>query len=120
MPLQYHERGRYRKLPVVRALFATNLLFAVSILVAWQAAVIFVIDPMTWAADSSLPSGRDVWHMFQYPMYIFWAGPSMAMAGGWVLMQSRNYKAALGLLLLPLLMAIVTVVLYWIVPFIKP
>ena len=116
MPISYHEQGRYRKLPIVRALFATNLVFAVAILVAWQAAVIFVIDPMVWAADRPLPSGNDVWHMFQYPMFVFWAGPSMAMAAGWVLVQSQNYKAALGVLLMPLLVAITTVIFYVIVP----
>ena len=116
MPLTYHEHGRYRKLPVVRALLATNLLFAIAILVAWQWALLYVLGPITWAADQPVPHDRDFIHIFEYPLIVFWAGPAMAMAFGWVMIQGKHHKAALGILVLPLLILTIMLTLYWTVP----
>ena len=116
MPLNYSEHLRYRKLPIVRALLATNLLFAVAVLVSWQWALMFALGPISWAADHPVPHGRDFAHLFEYPLLVFWAGPALAMMTGWMLMQSRRYKAAFGVLALPMLVCAITIVLYWTVP----
>lgn len=116
MSIRYHEQPRYKRLPLVRALFAANLLFAVAILVAWQGAIIIMIGPLSWAVNDSVTYERDFWHILQYPLVAFWAGPAIAMACGWVLLQARHYRAAFGVLMTPLIMTILTYVMYWIVP----
>jgi hypothetical protein len=116
MTIRYHERGRYAKLPLVRALLATNLLFAVAVLVCWQSALIFLLGPISWAADQPVPTSRNLENLLEYPLLVFWAGPALAMATGWILIQGRNYKAAFGVLAVPVLVAFLMVVLYWTVP----
>lgn len=116
MAKKYHGTGRTAKLPLVRALLATNLLFAVAVLVAWQSTLMVLLGPLGWAADEPVPSSRGWENLFQYPLLVFWAGPALAMAFGWMMIQARNYKAAFGALALPLIMMIIIVVLYWAVP----
>ena len=116
VPIKYHEKGRYQKLPIVRVLFAANLAFALVTLIAWQWALFYVLGPITWAADQTVPVERDFRHLLEYPLFMFWFGPAVAMAGGWALLQSQNYKAAFGVLALPVMMMLITLILYWIVP----
>lgn len=116
MPIRYHEQPRYKRLPLVRALFAANMLFAVAILVAWQGAIIYMIGPLSWAVNDSVTYERNFWHIVQYPLVIFWAGPALAMALGWMLMQARHYRSAFGVLMTPLAITILTYVMYWLVP----
>ena len=54
MSIRYYEQPRYQKLPLIRALFAANLLFAVATLVAWQSAFIHLIAPLTWAVNDTV------------------------------------------------------------------
>ncbi len=116
MSIRYYEQPRYKRLPLVRALFAANLLFAVAILVAWQGAIIVMIGPLTWAVNDSVTYERDLWRIVQYPLVIFWVGPAFAMALGWTLMQARHYRLAFGVLMTPLAITFLTYVMYWIVP----
>jgi hypothetical protein len=116
MPITYHEQGRYRNLPFVRALFATNFVFAIATLVAWQWAFLYLLGPLTWAADRPVPYDRNLQHIFEYPLILFWLGPAVVMAIAWTLIQARHYRAAFGLLLLPLLVAFVALIMYLVVP----
>ena len=116
MPIRYYEEPRYRKLPLVRALFAANLLFAVATLVAWQAAFIHLLGPLAWAASASVTYKRGLSHLFEYPLVLFWFGPALAMFSGWVLVQGRSYKAAFAILSLPLVVMALTFVMYAVVP----
>lgn len=116
MPIQHYEQPKYHRLPLVRALFAANLLFATATLVAWQSALIILLGPLIWAADETLPQERGLAHIFEYPLVVFWAGPAFAMAFGWVLIQGRNYRAAFGVLALPVIVMALIFVMYWTVP----
>ena len=118
MPIKYYDdgTGRYRKLPMVRVLFAANLLFAVATLVAWQSAVLTLLGPLTWATSQSVPFERDLGHLFEYPLMLFWLGPAVAMATASILIQARNYRAAFGVLAVPMLFLLLSVAMYWTVP----
>lgn len=118
MAIKYYEdgAGRYRKLPIVRVLFAANLLFAVATLVAWQSAMIVLLRPMAWATNETLPSEHDLDHLFSYPLILFWFAPAVAMATAWVLIQGRRNRAAFGILSLPILVFALCGVLFWILP----
>jgi uncharacterized membrane protein len=116
MAIRYMENGRYRKLPVVRALLAANLAFAILILLAWQMALIVVLGPLGWAVDHPIPSARTLENFLTYPLVLFWAGPAMAMAVGWMLLQARRYKAAFGVLVTPVLVTVLLAAVYIILP----
>ena len=116
MPIQYHEQGRYKNLPFVRVLFATNFLFAVATLVAWQTTLMFFLLPIAWSANESVPSERSFVHLFEYPLIIFWAGPAFAMFLASVFMKARHHKAAFGVLALPLLIMGLSLTMYWVLP----
>lgn len=116
MSIRYYEQPSYQRLPFVRALFAANMLFAVAVLVAWQSAIIALIAPLTWAVNDTVTFERDFWQILQYPLVFFWAGPAFAMATGWMLVQSRHYRTAFGVLVTPMLVVGLTFVMYWIVP----
>ena len=116
MPIKYYEKGRYSKLPLVRALFAANMLFAVATLVAWQWALIYMLGPLNWAANQSMPHEHNFARIFEYPLILFWSGPALAMAAGWMLMQAQHHRAAFGVLALPLMVMGLTFVMYWAVP----
>ena len=116
MPITYHERGRYRNLSAVRLLFAANLAFAVLVLIAWQCALLFVLGPINWAANQSIPSATDLMRLFDYPLVLYWAAPMAAMGAAWVMLQAQRYRAAFGILALPVLVMLLTLVMYWAVP----
>ena len=120
MASTYHKHPNYWNRPAVRALLATNVLFAAAILVSWQWAIIFVLDPMTWAASQPVPHGHEWIHLLEYPLIVFWALPSLAVAVGWVLIQGRHYRAAFGLLSLPILISALTLVMYVTLPTGRP
>jgi hypothetical protein len=114
--IKYHENWRYRNLPVVRALLATNLAFAIAILIAWQSALMVVLGPLGWAADHPFPSSITLENLFAYPLLLYWGGPAAAMATGWVLMQGKHYKAAFGVLALPVLVTVLLAAVYVFMP----
>jgi hypothetical protein len=116
MTIKYLERGRYRNMPVVRVLLATNLVFAVAILVAWQMALIAVLGPLGWAADEPIPASRTLENLLTYPLLVFWSGPALAMLAGWMLLQAKRYKAAFGVLMLPVLVKSLLVAVYFLLP----
>ncbi len=116
MTIKYRENWRYRNLPVVRALLATNLLFAVAILVAWQMTLMVVLGPLGWAADQAIPSALTLDNLLAYPLLVFWAGPALATATGWVLLRGERYRAAFGVLMLPVLVMALLVAVYILVP----
>ena len=116
MALTFSEKLRYRKLPLLRVLLASNLLFAVSILVAWQCALIFVLDPLNWSASGQFAPRNDLTNIFTYPLILFWAGPALAMMAGWILAEAKKFKMAFGVLVLPMLLIVVTIVMYGLVP----
>jgi uncharacterized membrane protein len=116
MTIKYTENWRYRNLPVVRALLAANLAFAIAILVAWQTALMVVLGPLGWAADQPIPSSQALENLMTYPLLLYWAGPAAAMALGWVLMQGKHYKAAFGVLLIPVLVTVLLVAVYSLLP----
>jgi hypothetical protein len=111
MAMRYLDRN-YRKMPVVRVLFAANLVFAVLVLLAWQLAVLFVLGPLGWAADQPFPTPNSFESLLRYPLVIYWAGPALAMAIAWLLMQSHRHKAAFGVLAVPVIMSILLVAVY--------
>jgi hypothetical protein len=115
MPMRYLDR-RYRKLPVVRVLFATNMVFALAVLIAWQLAVLAVLGPLGWAADQPIPTAQNFENLFRYPLVIFWAGPALAMVVAWLLMQAHNHKAAFGVLIVPVLMTVLLIGVFFLTP----
>ena len=116
MPITYHERGRYRNLTMVRFLFAANLAFATIVLLAWQCALLFILGPVNWAANRSVPSATDLMRLFDYPLVLYWAAPVAAMLIAWLMLQAQRYRAAFGILALPMLVMMLTLVMYWMVP----
>ncbi len=114
MPIRYYDEKlrRYKRLPIVRGLFAANLLFAMATLVAWQAALMNYFGPLSWATRNAMPDGRALPFALEYPLVLFWAGPAVAMALAWVLMQGRNYRAAFGVLAIPLLVLLLSMAMY--------
>jgi hypothetical protein len=116
MTIKYHEHGRHRNLPVVRALLVTNLVFALAILVAWQMALMFVLGPLGWAADQPIPSALTLENLLTYPLLVFWAGPAMAMMTGWMLLRAQRTRAAFGVLMLPVLVTGLLAAVYVLVP----
>jgi hypothetical protein len=116
MTIKYLEHGRYQKMPVVRALLATNLAFAIAILVAWQMALMVVLGPLGWAADQPIPSSHSLGNLFTYPLLLFWAGPAVAMMAGWMLLHAKRYKAAFGVLMLPMLVTALLAAVYVLMP----
>ena len=116
MPMTYHEQGRYQKLTMVRLLFVANLAFAALVLAAWQFTLLMVLGPMNWAADRPVPSALDFTRLLEYPLVLYWAAPMLAMGTAWIMLQSRRYRAAFGILALPVLVMAITMVMYWAVP----
>jgi hypothetical protein len=116
MAAKYYAVQKYTRMPLVRAIFATNLGFALGVLMAWQSVIKPVLDPLGWGADQPVPSDASIARLLEYPLLIFWAGPAIAMCVGWLLMENRRYKSALGVMLLPLLVFVLMFVMHAIVP----
>lgn len=116
MPMTYHEQTRYQKLALVRLLFVANVAFAALVLVAWQFTLVLVLGPISWASDQPVPSSLNLSRLLDYPLVLYWAAPALAMATAWLMLQSRRYRAAFGILALPILIMVITMVMYWAVP----
>ena len=116
MPITYHEQTRFQKLTMVRLLFAANVAFAALVLIAWQFTLLMVLGPISWASDQPVPSALNLSRLVEYPLVLDWAAPMLAMGTAWLLLQSRRYRAAFGILALPMLVMAITLVMYWAVP----
>jgi uncharacterized membrane protein len=116
MTIKYHEHWRYRNMPVVRALLAANLAFAIAILVAWQMALIIVLGPLGWAVDRPISTSQTLDNLLTYPLLLFWAGPAIAMVVGWMLLRAQRYKAAFGVLVVPVLVTVLLAAVYCLMP----
>jgi hypothetical protein len=116
MATKYYAVQKYSRLPLVRAMFATNLGFALAVLLAWQSVIMPILDPLAWGADRPVPSDVSMARLLEYPLLVFWAGPVAAMCAGWVLMENRRYKTALGVMLVPLLVFVLMFVMHALVP----
>ncbi|HRK19821.1 MAG TPA: hypothetical protein PK970_12745 [Hyphomicrobiaceae bacterium] len=116
MSLTYYEKLKYRHRPIFRSLLALNFAIGTLVLIAWQTAVLIVLDPLSWAASSSFPRERGWEALFEYPMALFWLVPSAAIVVGWMAVKSRQFTLAVGIMLAPVLIAMLTVGLYWFLP----
>ena len=118
MPIRHYDEKlrRYRKLPIVRVLFAANMLFAVATLIAWQAALMNFFGPLAWATSHTMPDGREWPLVLNYPLVLFWSGPALAMVIAWLYMQDRNYRAAFGVLSVPLLVLGLSLAMFYLQP----
>lgn len=116
MALTYYEKLKYRRLPLVRGLVVLNVAIGLVVLAAWQAAVLVVLDPLSWAASSEITKDRSWTALLTYPMAMFWITPSVAVLIGWMAMKSRRFAFGAAVMLAPVLIAVLTLSLYWILP----
>lgn len=116
MALTYYDKLKYRHRPIFRGLMFMNFAIGTLVLIAWQTAVLMILDPLSWAASSTFPRERSWEALFEYPMSLFWLVPTGAILCGWLALKSRNFTLAVGIMLAPVLIAMLTVGLYWLLP----
>jgi hypothetical protein len=116
MTTQFYTKSKPRRRPLVRALFASNLLFIAGVLFAWQSMLMVIVGPLGWGADHQVPSDQSLNRLIEYPLLVFWAGPAVAVLVGKILIENRHYKTAFGIMVLPLLVFMLMFALYALVP----
>lgn len=105
-----------RKLPLIRGLMLVNLLLGGLVIVAWQMALLIILDPMSWATAQSFSQDKSWMNLFTYPLALFWITPTLAVLTSWAALKSRRYAVAAGVAFAPVVVALLTIAIYWIAP----
>ena len=116
MAVVYHTRRRFEKLSVFRLLIAANIGFAVGVLVAWQGTIETILALIGWLAGAQVPASTDWMAVVSYPLALFWLAPLLATFGAYFELKAARDRAALGLLLLPLLVSIISFTMHELTP----
>ena len=105
-----------RRAPLTRGLLWLNLMFALNMLLAWRVALLVFVGPLGWATDRRVEVTQDWSTLLDYPTILLWAPSCVAMGIGWMAAKFGNYKLAVGVMLVPVLFTIITLMLYCLLP----
>lgn len=94
-----------------RTLFLANTVFAVLILFGWTLVAFVVAEPISWATWVTIGPGAKP-EIFTYPYNLLWLLPLAAVGLAWLLVKAGLGRAAVSILLVPVVFHGVTFLSY--------
>jgi hypothetical protein len=99
MALSIYEGNRYRSQGLHATFLALNIAFGAACLMIWKQLAGLLSNPIAWAAGEPVMSDPGI---VDYPYVLAWSLPLVAAALGWALNSARKDRAALAVLVFPL------------------
>jgi hypothetical protein len=94
-------RAPIRPTAFMTFLMLVNTVIAMTVLFAWTAISLYIVEPIAWATWMPVRRGTTFEELFEYPFVVLWLMPMSGVAGAWVALKAGRRSLALTCLILP-------------------
>ena len=105
MTISYYDDGPRAPIPVsgfMTFLMLTNAVIAMTVLFAWTAISLYIVEPVLWATWMPVRRGTSFENLFEYPFMLLWFMPAGGAACAWLALKAGRWGLALTGVLMPL------------------
>lgn len=104
MTISYYDdgaRASIRPTSFMTLLMLANAVIAMTVLFAWTAISLYIVEPIAWATWMPVRRGTSFEELFEYPFVLLWLMPLARVAGAWLGLKFGRRTFALTCLVLP-------------------
>jgi hypothetical protein len=83
-------------------LMLVNAVIAMTVLFAWTAISLYIVEPIAWATWMPVRRGTSFEELFEYPFVLLWLMPLAGVGGAWLGLKFGRRTFALTCLILPI------------------
>jgi hypothetical protein len=83
-------------------LMVANAVVAMTVLFAWTAVSLYIVEPIAWATWMPVRRGTTFEDLFDYPFVMLWFMPAAGIVGAWLAQKFGHRALALTCVVLPL------------------
>jgi hypothetical protein len=94
-------RASIRPTSFMTLLMLANAVIAMTVLFAWTAISLYIVEPIAWATWMPVRRGTSFEELFEYPFVLLWLMPLAGVAGAWLGLKFGRRTFALTCLVLP-------------------
>ncbi len=114
MTISYYDDGL--RAPIRPSAFMTflmlvNTVIAMTVLFAWTAISLYIVEPIAWATWMPVRRGTSFEELFEYPFVLLWLMPMGGVAGAWLALKMGRRSLALTCVLMPI--ALLALIFGW-------
>lgn len=114
MTISYY--GNEARAPIPASGFMTflmlaNAVVAMTVLFAWTAVSLYIVEPIAWATWMPVRRGTNFDDLFEYPFVMLWFLPMAGIAIAWLALKAGRKRIALSGVALPL--ALLSLIFGW-------
>jgi hypothetical protein len=85
-------------------LMLVNAVIAMTVLFAWTAISLYIVEPIAWATWMPVRRGTSFEELFEYPFVLLWLMPLAGIAGAWLGLKFGRRTFAMTCAILPVLL----------------
>jgi hypothetical protein len=86
----------------MKFLMLANAVIAMTVLFAWTAVSLYIVEPIAWATWVPVRHGTTFDDLFEYPFVMLWLMPAAGIAGAWFALKFGRRSLALSCAALPI------------------
>jgi hypothetical protein len=87
---------------ILTFLMVANAVVAMTVLFAWTAVSLYIVEPIAWATWMPVRRGTTFEDLFDYPFVMLWFMPAAGIVGAWLAQKFGHRALALTCVVLPL------------------
>jgi len=92
-------------------LMLANAVIALTVLFAWTAVSLYIVEPIAWATWMPVRRGTSFEELCEYPFVMLWLGPITGIAGAWLALRLGRQTAAVICVVAPI--AVLALIFGW-------
>lgn len=107
MTISYYdvdETAAPRPKVLLNFLMLVNTVIAMTVLFAWTAISLYIVEPVAWATWMPVRRGTTFEELFEYPFVLLWLMPVGGIIGAWIAARNGYRPLAMLLVLLPIVL----------------
>jgi hypothetical protein len=95
-------RAAIRPTAFMTFLMLLNAVIAMTVLFAWTAVSLYIVEPIAWATWMPVRRGTSFEELFEYPFVMLWLMPLAGVVVAWLGLKGGRRGLALTALILPI------------------
>ncbi len=114
MTISYYDddtRASVRASGPLTFLMLTNAVIGLTVLFAWTAVSLYIVEPIAWATWMPVQRGTSFEDLFEYPFVMLWLMPAAGIVGAWLSLRMGRRGAALMCAIMPI--AVLALIFGW-------
>ena len=114
MTISYYDdglRAPARPSAFMTLLMLVNSIIAMTVLFAWTAISLYIVEPIAWATWMPVRRGTSFEELFEYPFVMLWLMPMGGVIVAWLALKAGRRSLALTCLVMPI--ALLGLILGW-------